>query len=109
MHFTLDSVTQVVQALKNLNKAKTVNETPVLITDLNDISLQSNRYYFGILTVGTNVEKTILKDSSSNEIITIEKNSQIVDFFNDADFLDGGDVALVSPTGHFRGFEITIR
>ncbi|WP_034039772.1 hypothetical protein [Wocania ichthyoenteri] len=109
MQFTLDSITHVEESLKEANKGKEVNSFPVIINDLNDVSKLSNRLYFGILTVGSNVTKAVLKDENDNEIITILKNSQIIEFFSEVSFLDDLDAELATPKGHFRGFEIQIK
>lgn len=108
MQFTLDSVTQFIESLKEKNKGKKVSSVPVLIDNLNDISKAENKYYFGILTIGSNVSEAILKDENDLEIITIIANGQIVDYFSYVSFVDNVPAELANPLGHFRGFEIII-
>ena len=108
MQFTLDSIEQFKNSLKAINKGKTITYKPILIKDLNNISQADNKFYFGVLTVGSNIITAVLKDEADSEIITIESNSQIIDYFSSASFLDVDEIELISPKGHFRGFEINI-
>ncbi|MDD7885754.1 hypothetical protein [Flavivirga sp. 57AJ16] len=109
MDYTLDSVTQVVKAFEEFNPSKKVSKVTSFIEDLNDILPKENRFYFGVLTVSENVVKAVLKNGLDNDIITITKNSQIVELFHSVEFLDAMDAELAQPYGQFRGFEIYIR
>lgn len=109
MEFTMDSVAQYVATLKEEHKGRHIKHTPLKIDNLNQIEFQDDRFYFGVLTVGTNVDKATLKDENGNEIISIIANSQIVEFFAQANFYDSTPSELANPVGHFRGFEINIR
>lgn len=109
MDYTLDSVTHVIRALENKHRGKTVEKNSIYIDDLSEIKKTSNKYYFGVLTIAKDVETAELQNSSDIEIITIQKNSQIIEIFNNVVFKDSGNVIIPSPKGHFRGFEIYVK
>lgn len=109
MQYTLDSVVQFEACLDKLYPSSTYNREPIYIEDLSQLTLDENSFYFGVLTVGSNVITAVLKNSDDNEVITIETNSQIIEAFKSVDFLDVDTNPLPSPVGQFRGFQITIK
>jgi hypothetical protein len=108
MEFTLDSVTQFKASLIDKLKPQSITETPVIIDDLTEITNQEKRYFFGILTVGTDTN-AVLKNENDVEKITITSNSQIIDYFSSLEFKDDSDAPQLTPLGSFRGFEINVR
>ena len=98
MNYTLDSVIQFTESLKEQNKEKKINYLPVLIFDLNQIAVASSDIYFGILTTKNKVNLVY------NGVPQLElgADSQIVDFFHNLSSIE-------SLIGHFRGFRITMQ
>lgn len=108
MQFTLDSVTHIESVLKKRFTDENFLTEPFETTNLNSLKESDGRFFFGVLTVGSNVEKATLLDTSK-EIIDVVKNSQIIDFFTEVKFFDASNTEITENVkGRFRGFEITI-
>jgi hypothetical protein len=132
MEYSLENAKQLAKALENRNKGfkvvieeliteqltgtPTATDTVVVpgVIDSNvyftsgDVNSGARVYYFGILTVGNNVDHAKLYISGT-EFIEIQKNSQIVDFFTDVKYFDSSNVELaVTPQGHFRGYRLSL-
>ena len=108
MNYTLDSLEQTKQALINKTKLKVRDALPIFLDDLTDISFTENRYYFGVLTIGSNIDNVKLS-FAGNDIITINTDSQIIQLFQSANFTIDSNVPSTSQydfEGCFRGFEI---
>lgn len=104
MNYTLDSVEHAKEVLKETLKIKNVTAIPVVL-DLEQLTKKElNNYYFGVITIGSNIEKLNLSLFGLN-FIDVEKNSQIIELF---DFLTITKVVndLNYSKGHFRGFRL---
>ncbi|MBP0902401.1 hypothetical protein ACFSKN_02135 [Mariniflexile gromovii] len=110
MEFTLDSVTQYKESLRDIYLGKTITEKAVFVKDLNELTENIlNRHFFGILTIGSNVDSCLLKEDDDTDFISVDANSQIIECFSSIECLDAALAIVSSPKGHFRGFEINIR
>jgi len=110
MNYTLDSVEHAKQVLINETKLKIKDFTPVFITDLEELVTKQNRYYFGVLTLGNNVQTGILK-YADNDLISCIANSQIIQLFQSLECIEDTEVestSIYSFEGCFRGFEIVL-
>ena len=107
MRFTLDSVAHFEQILKDIYKGYKVETTPILIHNLNDISIaKDNIYYFGVLTFGNNcLSNDIYFDQ--NKIINVGSDAQIIEGFSNV-VITANALPVEIPQGHFRGFIISI-
>ncbi|MCB0745142.1 MAG: hypothetical protein KDC67_14635 [Ignavibacteriae bacterium] len=105
----MDNICQVVTVLQQNNAGKEIVESPIYIEDLSTMKKSRDIMYFGVLTVGENVITTNLYTDKDNLIIKVQKNSQIIELFSYAEFLDAVNAPLVNPNGQFRGHEIQIR
>jgi hypothetical protein len=117
MNYTLDSLEQTKQALINKTKLEVKDALPVFIDDLSEIAYTENRYYFGVLTVGSNIDYAVLS-YAGNDIISVAQDSQIIQLFQSLEvkaYVD--DAGMTSRAyyyethgrvfqGCFRGFEI---
>jgi hypothetical protein len=107
MNYTMDSVEHAQAVLTEKTDLEVRSLKPCFFTKLNDIDTVENRYFFGVLTIGRNVDSALL---SFNDfpIIEISTNSQIIQLFQSVDFL--GELANESPyyEASFRGFEIVM-
>lgn len=83
MQFTLDSVEHFKACLAEKHK-KSVTASPEIIKDLSELFEQKPyTYYFGILTFGKSHEDehqlSLMEDN--DDFISIDENSQIIEFF----------------------------
>jgi DUF917 family protein len=107
MYNTLDSVNHAIECLENKLNVKNIVKRS-FIGDLVDLETKyDNTFYFGVLTIGNNIETAKL-DFLNNQFINVEKNSQIIALF-DKIFIDQEiiDNKVPYPEGHFRGFILT--
>ena len=133
MENLIDSVQQFAQALENRNKNFKCLITPIItealtgtaalpsvpvtavqpqyITPQNfvlgDVNSGEKIYYYGLLTIGNNVNYASLLVGTT-EFLRITKNSQVVEYFTDVKYYDANDVLVASPQGHFRGYCLTL-
>jgi hypothetical protein len=106
MNFTLDSVTQVIEALEENNKNKTVRKEPFFTTNLKDLTDQNTSlYYFGIFTNGSGENCKFYFDAE--EVIEIQQNSQIYLLFTHIN-QNYDATQLENLKGQFRGFKIVV-
>ena len=101
MEYTLDSVTHAMQCLKEKLKIKKIKHIPML-GSLEEIwSKKDNVYYFGVVTVGHNIENMKLMLLGVN-FIEIQTDTQIISLFDHMTFdkLESNTIAQ----GQFRGF-----
>jgi hypothetical protein len=104
MDYTLDSKVHVVECLKKKLNIERVTEEPVLL-NLDEIkNHEENVFYFGVLTVGSNIETVKLNLFNIN-FIDIETNSQIIGLFKYIDIIKIEN-DLKFPKGQFRGFRL---
>jgi hypothetical protein len=120
MNYTLDSVEHAKQALINKTKLKVKDAKPVFVEDLRDLVFVENKYYFGVLTLGSNIDAGVLS-FGGNDVISIAGDSQAIQLFQALSikrFLDPYSMtsrAYYYETysgyvyqGCFRGFEIVM-
>ena len=118
MNYTLDSLEQTKQALINKTKLAVKDATPVFIDDLRDLVHTENRYFFGVLTIGSNIDYAKLS-FAGNDIISISQDSQVIQLFQAIDikrYVDSSSMTSrayyyetysgYAYQGCFRGFEI---
>ncbi len=112
MQYTLDSIVQVQQALKEGESGFDYTPIPILYTKLSQIleltQSSPNNIYFGILTVGIGNSCTIYS-SENDSLINVDENSQIVELFDHLVFLDNQGQLIDNNNikAQFRGFVIT--
>jgi helix-turn-helix protein len=110
MNYTMDSVQHAKAVLEERTKLKIKSFLPVFNTDLKALNHFRNRYFFGVITLGNNVEKGVLK-YEENPFITVTTNSQIIILFQSLECTTLEDVETTSEyefEGTFRGFEIVM-
>jgi helix-turn-helix protein len=110
MNYTMDSVEHAKAVLIQRTKLKIKSFLPVLETDLNALKHYSSRYFFGVITLGDNVEKGILYFENS-PFINVSKNSQIISLFQELELVlvEGSETTSEYQfEGTFRGFEIVL-
>ena len=107
MQYTLDSVTHAKACLYEKFK-KEAKEIPFLSNNTTGYIKEDNSFYFGVLTIGSNVSYAILYDENDTEIIRITTNSQIIEIFSSVKFFDSGDLEISNQMGQFRGYVINL-
>lgn len=109
MQYTLDSVEQAIDGLREMYPSKKNFDRKTYMTkDLNNLKTANNNiYFFGVLTVGKNIIAT--PKFEGGEMLDVNKNSQIIELFSNISLTDqDGGVLAEAPKGFFRGFEIVI-
>ncbi len=108
MHYTLDSEVHVKAILeKRFDNQKILSE-PFETTDLGVLTQSPDTFYFGMLTLGSNAHKATLLDNDK-EIIDIDTNSQIIEYFTSVVFYDADNNQINSNVkGRFRGYQMTL-
>lgn len=101
MNYTLDSLVHAESCLREKLNIKEVSSTPI-IAQLKELTKKRNVYYFGVLTIGHNVQNVNLNLLGTN-IIRLENNNQIICLFDTLTFTQEDKQGT---SGQFRGFEI---
>lgn len=108
MQYTLDSVTHAKEVVLSRFSSNKVEEKVYQTKDLNTLTKHENTFYFGVLTCGSNIKKCTVFDDD-NEIIDVNKNSQVIELFSHLKFFDETNQEITTGVkGRFRGFEITV-
>jgi hypothetical protein len=110
MNYTMDSVEHAKEVLKEKTKLPVRSCIPLFSTDIKDLNHFKNRYFFGILNIGNNVETGSLS-FENNLVINVSTNSQIISLFQSLDCiaLEGTESSSdYEFEGSFRGFEIVM-
>ncbi|MGK0324842.1 MAG: hypothetical protein ACJA1D_000174 [Polaribacter sp.] len=106
----MDSVEHAKACLIEKTKLEVKSFLPVLETDLNSLKHYATRYFFGVITLGNNVESGVLYFENS-PFINIAKNSQIISLFQELELVlvEGSETTSQHEfEGTFRGFEIVM-
>lgn len=108
MEYTLDSKKHVEEVLKHKYKAKKVISDLHDTEDLNSFSHTDKIYYFGVISIGNNVEYCQVL-TNNKKIIRGDKNSQIIEYFTDLKFYDALGVEITENVeGQFRGHSLNL-
>ena len=120
MNYSLDSVKDVKECLAEKYKGHKITSRPIFTRlDLINKNEESNVFYFGLCSLsgevylnGDLVTPNIdFKNEINEDIISVNTNNQIIEFFHhfDCTLGEGLSTVEISPVGQFRGFEITIQ
>lgn len=105
---SLENICFILDLLKSQNKNKTVTKEHVLYNDISQLKFNQNRMFYGVLTIGSNVESAILQNGLGGNILTISSNQQIIELFSALDIQNMNTGLINDSYIQFKGYEINI-